>query len=325
MSPAELGLALAGMPTAHDPRLLVGYETSDDAAVYEIADGLLLVCTVDFFTPVVDDPYLFGKIAVANALSDVYAMGATPVTALNIAAFPKKLGMALLGEIFRGGAEKAAEAGIVIAGGHTVDDPEPKYGLAVTGVVKRSDLRLNRGARPGDALILTKPLGVGVLTTALKNDDLSEADLAPAVAVMEQLNAAAARIMLRHECHAVTDITGFGFLGHLREMCAASGTGAVIAADAVPAFPAALELARAWKMPGGSVANMEYLQPHVTVDGPVDEGLVNVLYDAQTSGGLLLAVAPASVAPLLAELLPDYPWSRRVGEITAGGAIVIRP
>jgi selenide,water dikinase len=313
------------MPTVHDPRLVVGFETADDASVYEIADGLLMVQTVDFFTPVVDDPYLFGKIAAANALSDVYAMGATPVTALNIAAFPKRLGMELLREIFRGGADKAAEAGIAIAGGHTVDDTEPKYGLAVTGLVRRADLRLNRGARPGDALILTKPLGVGVLTTALKNGELTEADLAPAVAAMEQLNAAAARAMLRHECHAATDVTGFGFLGHLWEMCSASGTGAVITADAVPAFPVSLELARAWKLPGGSVANMEYLQPHVTVDGAVDEGRVNVLYDAQTSGGLLLAVAPASADALLRDLLPDYPWSRRVGEIVAGGGIIVRP
>ncbi len=318
-------MALAGLPTVHDPRLVVGYETADDAAVYEIADGLLLVSTVDFFTPVVDDPYLFGKIAAANALSDVYAMGATPVTALNIAAFPKKLGMALLREIFRGGAEKAAEAGIAIVGGHTIDDAEPKYGLAVTGLVTREHLRLNRGARPGDALILTKPLGIGVLTTALKNGDLADADLAPAVAVMEQLNAAAARIMQNHEVHAVTDITGFGFLGHLHEMCAASGAGARVTAGAVPVLPAALPLARQWKMPGGSVANMEHIQPHVTVDGTVDEGLVNVLYDAQTSGGLLLAVAPAHADPLLRELLPAHPWSRRVGEIVPGGGIVIRP
>jgi len=313
------------LPTVCDPRLLVGFDTSDDALVYEITDGLLLVQTVDFFTPVVDDPYLFGKIAAANALSDIYAMGATPVTALNVVAFPKKLGMDLLREILRGGADKAAEAGIAIGGGHSVDDAEPKYGLAVTGMVTRDHLRLNCGALPGDALILTKPLGTGILTTALKNGDLGEADLAPTIAVMEQLNAAASRIMLRYECHAVTDVTGFGCLGHLWEMCKASGVGAVVEAGAFPLFPEALPLARDGKLPGGSLANIKHLHPHVSVDGSLDAGVFNVLHDAQTSGGLILAVAPQAAGALLQELLPLHPWSRRVGEIVPGGGIVIRP
>lgn len=325
MGPAELGQALQGLQTFHDPRLLVGYEGFSDASVYELDGGQLLVQTLDFFTPVVDDPRHFGRIAAANSLSDVYAMGATPLTALNIAAFPKNLGMDILNQIFRGGMEKAAEAGIAIAGGHTVDDPEPKYGLAVTGLVARDRLVRNCNARPGDVILLTKPLGIGALTTALKRGDMTEADLAEAIALMEQLNAGASRLLHPHGCRAATDVTGFGFLGHLWEMCQASGVRAVVEAAAVPVLAEALPLTREWRMPGGSIANMEYLQDKIELAGAPDPAILAALHDAQTSGGLIIAAPPERAGALLAELTAEYPWSRAVGHFESGAGILVRP
>jgi selenide,water dikinase len=304
---------LEGLPAFPDPRLRVGFDTAEDASVFELQPGLLLVQTVDFFTPVVDDPYLFGSIAAANALSDVYAMGATPVTALNVVTYPRALGLESLRQILRGGLDKAAEAGIAVAGGHTVDDLEPKYGLVVTGTVSEEHLALNRHARPGEAILLTKPLGSGALTSALKRGEKTEADIAACIAVMEQLNAAAVPVMHRHGIRAATDVTGFGCLGHLWEMCVASGVGADLHAGALPVMPDALPLLRADKMPGGSLANREYLRPHVETAAGLDPGIVNALYDAQTSGGLLLAVPEAAVAQVLGELQQAFPWTRRIG------------
>lgn len=304
---------------------MVGFETCDDASVYRLPDGNLLVQTVDFFTPVVDDPYTFGRIAAANALSDVYAMGARPITALGVAAFPRKLGMEVLNRILRGGAEKAAEAGIAVAGGHTVDDAEPKYGLVVTGLVSEADLVLNRGARPGDRLILTKPLGVGALTTAHKRGEISEADLEEVVAVMEQLNAFAASVMVRYGAHACTDVTGFGLLGHLSEMAAASGVKAVVEASAVPVLSSALPFLREGRMPGGSWSNLEFLQGRVQAAPGVDPAVLHALYDAQTSGGLLMAVDSCRAQECLRELLPQCPWSRIVGRIEEGTGLAVEP
>lgn len=325
MGPAELGRILEGIGGHRDPRLLVGYETSDDAAVFELAPGLLVVQTLDFFTPVVDDPRTFGRIAAANSLSDVYAMGAEPLTALNIVCFPRGLDSGILGQILAGGAEKAAEAGVAIAGGHTVDDPEPKYGLSVLGTVSREALLTNRTAREGDALVLTKPLGIGVLTTAFKRGDIGEDELAPAVAVMEQLNAEAARLMTRHGAHACTDVTGFGMLGHLWEMASASGLGAEVHAEAVPVLPEALPFCAAGRLPGGSFANRDHLEGTVTSAPGVDPARLNALFDAQTSGGLLVALDADRAYAFVAELQTRHPWASVVGRLTGAGGIRVLP
>ena len=313
------------MKTLQDPRLIVGFDTSDDAAVYEVTPGLLLVHTVDFFTPVVDDPYVFGRIAAANSLSDVYAMGGTPLSALNVVGFPRSLGGEILEQILRGGADKAAEAGVAIAGGHTVDDPEPKYGLSVVGTVAREDLLTNATAREGDALVLTKPLGSGVLTTAIKRGELSPKDTDEVVAVMEQLNAEAAGLMKAFAAHACTDVTGFGFLGHLLEMAKGSGRGAEVLAGRVPVLPTALGLCAAGKLPGGSRANLAHLSSQVTCSGTVEPATFRALHDAQTSGGLLVALPPENVGGFLAALRPRHPWAAEVGRITAGPGILVRP
>ncbi|MBP7865731.1 MAG: selenide, water dikinase SelD [Acidobacteria bacterium] len=325
MGPAELGRLLEGIGGHRDARLLVGYETSDDAAVFEIAPGLLVVQTLDFFTPVVDDPRTFGRIAAANALSDVYAMGAVPLSALNIVCFPRGLDPEILGKILAGGAEKAAEARVAIAGGHTVDDPEPKYGLSVIGTVSREALLTNRTAREGDVLVLTKPLGIGVLTTAFKRGDIGEAELGPAVEVMEQLNAEASRLMTRHGAHACTDVTGFGMLGHLWEMASASGLGAEVRAEAVPVLPEALPFCAAGRLPGGSFANQDHLKDAVRAAHGVEAARLNALFDAQTSGGLLVALDADRAEAFVAELRAEHPWAAVVGRFTRTGGIRVLP
>lgn len=269
----------------------MGFETNDDAGVFQLTPELALVQTVDFFTPMVDDPYAFGAIAAANALSDVYAMGGTPVTALNVLAFPTKtMPGGVLAAILRGGADKAAEAGVTILGGHTVEDAVPKYGMAVTGTVHPAKVITNAGGKPGDRLILTKPIGVGIVTTALKHGVWTDEQAAPAVACMSQLNKAAGEVLRKKGANACTDITGFGLLGHLHEMCTGSGLGAEISWPAVPVLAGVLELARAEEVPGGSERNLEFLAPHVTFDPGLGTAEQLVLADAQTSGGLLLAV-----------------------------------
>lgn len=302
-----------------DPNLIVGTDTFDDAGVYKLSDEIALVQTVDFFTPVVDDPFLFGQIAAANALSDIYAMGGRPVTALNLVSFPKELlDRPILSEILRGGMTKIIEAGACLAGGHTVDDPEPKYGLSVTGVVHPDKVVRNAGARPGDRLILTKPLGVGVITTALRRVDLDPAVLAGAVEAMTTLNRAAAEAMQSVGAHACTDITGFGFLGHLYEMASGSGVGATIRAGSVPILEGARELAEEGYICGGSRANLSHLEPHVAWADEIDPVTRILLADAITSGGLLIAVDPAKAERLLAELeAGGVPLFQEVGEITA--------
>lgn len=324
MSPVELGQALEGLPKVDDPRLLVGYEQASDASVYALNDGQLLLQTVDFFTPVVDDPYVFGRISAANSLSDIYAMGGTPITALNVVCFPKKMGMDTLNQILRGGADKALEARVSISGGHTVDDIEPKYGLAVTGMVSRDQLITNAGAVPGDVLVLTKPLGSGVLTTALKAGTRREADLARVVEIMDQLNDKASRLMGSHHVHACTDITGFGLLGHLWEMCMASGVGCVLNTSQVPVLPEALPLTGDGNLPGGGYANMEYLRERVSLQGKVERAIEYALYDPQTSGGLLMAVPPSSVSLLLVALRETYPWADCIGEVIQERRLCLR-
>jgi len=308
-----------GLPAVDDPRLLVGSNTADDAAVLQLTDEIALVMTIDFFTPIVDDPYDFGRIAAANALSDVYAMGGVPLAAMNVVAFPlERLGGDILREIMRGGAEVAAAAGISIVGGHSIDDPEPKYGLAVTGTVHPGELISNAGARPGDALVLTKPLGVGAITTARKRGRRDDDLLARAVATMTELNDRASTSARAAGAHAMTDVTGFGLLGHLHSLGRASGVAAVIDASAVPAIDGALELlAGDDGVSGGSRRNRDYAEPFTMFAGDVAEARRRLLCDATTSGGLLVAVAP-DAAPMLPGPI--------VGEIVAGepGAIAVR-
>ena len=316
------------MPTLTDPRILVDASTRDDAAVYRLAPDRALVATVDFFTPIVDDAYDFGRIAAANAFSDVYAMGATPLLALNLVGWPRgKLPLDLLGDVLRGGQDVARAAGAFVLGGHSVDDPEPKYGMVAIGEVHPDRIVTLAAARPGDALVLTKPIGTGVLTTALKRDLLAAAELAPAVASMTTLNAGAARAMLAVGVHAATDVTGFGLLGHLHNMLAASGVAAEIDAAAVPLFAGAAELAARGAVPGGTERNREALAAHVTFAQAVPEATRVLLCDAQTSGGLLLAVPADRAAALIAALEREgTPAAVRIGRVAAGtrGAITVR-
>ncbi|MDQ2865397.1 MAG: selenide, water dikinase SelD [Candidatus Eremiobacteraeota bacterium] len=291
MDANALAQVLRELPKFSDPNVLVGTATADDAGVYRLNDMLALVQTVDFFTPIVDDPYTFGAIAAANALSDVYAMGGTPVTALAIAAFPDNVDRAILTGILRGGSEKAHEAGITVIGGHTVRDDVPKYGLAVTGLVHPDRVIRNSTAQPEDALFLTKALGTGILTTARRRNSIAESDLSEAIASMLALNGAASRAMVDSGAHAATDVTGFGLIGHLREMLAGSGTGADIFSEAVPLLSRALALARDGIVPGGSRTNAaQAVEAGVTFDEALDEAMRSVLCDAQTSGGLLIAI-----------------------------------
>ncbi len=275
---------------------------------------------MDVFTPVVDDPYHYGAISAANALSDVYAMGGRPILALNIVGFPRsKLPMRVLEDILRGGADKAGEAGVLIAGGHSIDDPEPKYGLAVTGIVRPDAVVRNVGARPGDQLVLTKPLGIGVITTGIKQDKTSSVAAAEAIRVMEVLNRGAAEAMVEVGVHAATDVTGFGLLGHLYEMTAGSRVRARIHYSRVPILEEATRLVREGAVAGGTARNFEYLKPRVAFTG-LDEGDQILLCDAQTSGGLLIAVAPDRLDALTSALhRHGVETVAHIGEITGEG------
>jgi selenide,water dikinase len=304
LSPTDLRtvLGLVRAAPATDPDLIVGFDTADDAAVYRLRDDLAVVVTTDFFTPIVDDPYDWGRIAATNALSDVYAMGGTPILALNLVAWPREgLDFALLARVLDGGATVAADAGCLIAGGHSIDDAEPKYGLAVVGTVHPDAVLTNAAARAGDALVLTKPLGLGVLATALKRDAASARNIADAVEVMTTLNASARDAALEVGVHAATDVTGFGLLGHLLEMVTASGIGAEIDAAAVPIIDGVREQLTAGMIAGGTQRNHAFVADSVDWgDLALDEQYL--LADAQTSGGLLLSVAHERADALVAAL-----------------------
>ncbi|KYH32396.1 selenide, water dikinase [Moorella mulderi DSM 14980] len=320
MGPGTLKQVLQYLPVMQDPNLLVGMNSVDDAGVYRLTDDLALIQTIDFFTPIVDDPYLYGQIAAANALSDVYAMGGKPLTAMNIVAFPsKKVDITVLGEILRGGADKVLEAGAVLVGGHSIDDEEPKYGLAVTGIVHPDRIVTNCGARPGDKLILTKPLGTGIITTAIKAE-MATPELEQEVSRwMATLNREAAAAMVAVGVHACTDITGFGLLGHGLEMARGSSVNLVIYARAVPVLPRALEFAALGLIPGGAYNNRRYVAKDVSMDAGVPEALQDVLYDPQTSGGLLIAVAGEKAGELMAALKErGVTAARIIGEVEAG-------
>ena len=302
---------------------MIGLGEPDDAAVWRLDDARALVVTTDFFTPVVDDPYDYGSIAAANSLSDVYAMGGTPFLALNIAALPVDLPADLAGEILRGGAEKAREAGVVIAGGHTVQDKEPKYGLIALGFVEPARMLTKRGAQPGDALVLSKPLGFGTTTTALKRGLADPADVAEAVVWMKRLNKAAAELAVEFGLRGATDITGFSLLGHGYELARASGVGLRFTFERIPFIRGAQRYAGEWIFPGGSTDNRHYFGPHVRFTSGIDEPSQMLLFDAQTSGGLLLAVPPEKLAPLFdrAAQVGQVFWE--IGEVLAGEGIEV--
>ncbi len=309
LSPEDLRAVLGLMRQAGapgDPNLLVGYDTADDAAVYRLRDDLAIVLTTDFFTPIVDDPYDWGRIAATNALSDVYAMGGVPLLALNLVAWPRDgLAFELLARVLDGGAAVVADAGAIVAGGHSIDDPEPKYGLAVVGTVHPDRVLTNAGARVGDALVLTKPIGLGVVSTAVKRGVAPELLVETAIDVMTRRNADAAEAAaaLGSAVHAATDVTGFGLLGHLRELLAASGVAATIDAAAVPVLPGVRSLLAAGMVAGGTKRNRDFVSDAAPVDwGALPEVEQLLLADAQTSGGLLLAVAADRVTDLGAEL-----------------------
>lgn len=330
--PGYLFPLLQRLPPITDPAVLVGSATADDAAVYRLDDERALVLTTDFFTPIVDDPYDFGAIAAANALSDVYAMGGRPLTALNLVGFPDELDVEVLGEILRGGAEKSREAGIDLVGGHTIKSEEPIYGLAVTGLVHPGQIVSNASGRPGDRLVLTKPIGTGIVTTAAKNDQDVQGAIAEAIVVMSTLNRAGAEAMTAvgvnaAGVHAATDITGFGLLGHLRNIVRASGCGAVIERGRVPVLAAAEAYVRQGIAPGGTHANRRFLADSVDWGQGLDEADQLLLCDAQTSGGLLIAVAPGRVEALLDALRERGTLvATEVGELVEGpvGRIVVR-
>lgn len=317
--PQMLEEILSQIPAVEDPALLVGAETSDDAAVYQISPESAVVVSVDFFTPIVDDPYAFGAIAAANALSDIYAMGARPLFALNLVGFPTtRLPQEVLEQILKGASDKAAEAGIPIVGGHSVEDTEPKFGMAVTGIVDPTKVLTNRGAQPGEALLLTKPLGTGILSTAAKRGAASPESIEKSIALMSELNQDAAREMERFPVSACTDITGFGLLGHLLEMTTASGVEAEIWADAVPALDEALDWATAGFVPGGTRNNLDHVSPMVHWDEAIPEIVRLLLCDAQTSGGLLISLPEGQAAELLAALREsaagEAAWIGRITE-----------
>jgi selenide, water dikinase len=302
-------------------RVLVGFGTADDAGVYALRDDLALVQTVDFFTPIVDDPYDFGRIAAANAISDVYAMGGTPISALNIVAFPEALDLSVLSRILEGGAVIAREAGVAILGGHTIKDDEPKYGMAVSGTVDPRRIVTNANAKPGDALVLTKPLGTGILTTAAKRDTISYDELRPTIGWMTTLNSGAAHAMLQANVHAATDITGFGLLGHGGELARASGVRLTIDAAAVPIMNRVLDLIRADVVPGGTRNNVRTHAGFTTFAASVDDATRVALSDAQTSGGLLISVAREQLDHLRAGLRAARVLDAVIGEVTQGEGI----
>ncbi len=311
-----------GAPGAF-PDLLVGLETSDDAAVYRLNPEMALILTTDFFPPVVDDPYTYGAVAAANSMSDVYAMGGDVLLAINVAGFPSGLPSDILADIFKGGAEKVAEAGGIIAGGHTVSDDEPKYGLAVVGLVHPERVVTKGGAQPGDKLVLTKPLGSGIITTAARALGAKAEHLDEAVHWMTTLNQGAAHAMQRASVHAATDITGFALLGHAYEMASASGVAFCFSVGSLPLMAGALEYAHLGFLTGGAGRNRSWLKDHVQVETSLSSELEHILYDPQTSGGLLIAVAPERHDVLLSELMHRDLAAWTVGEVVTGEGLIL--
>ena len=319
-----LSQLLDGIKVHSDPNLLVGFDKSDDASVYKISDDLALVQTVDFFPPIADDPYTFGAIAATNALSDVYAMGGEPKLALNIMAVPEGMPSEAVHEMLRGGYDKVYEAGALITGGHSILDPEPKYGLAVTGFVHPDRMLTNSGAKPGDVLLFTKPIGIGILTTAAKADMLTPELERRMTGLMMTLNKAARDAMVKYRVHACTDVTGFGMLGHLSEMATGSDVEITLHVDEVDLISEAYEFAQMGLLPAGMYRNRNFAEKYVDA-GQTELAKQDMLYDPQTSGGLLIAVDPADADALFAELKDSVPSAQRIGTVSEyhGGARIL--
>lgn len=313
IGPGTLAGILESLPKFHDPNLMVGIETSDDGAIYKVSEEVALIQTLDFFTPVVDDPYTFGQVAAANALSDIYAMGGEPKVALNIVAWPNCVNPKFLGEILRGGADKVLEAGAVLAGGHSIQDDEPKYGLSVTGFVHPDKVFKNCGARPGDVLILTKPLGTGIVNTAVKAEMASPEAQEEVIRVMTTLNKKAKQIIEKYEIHSCTDVTGFGLAGHSIEMAEGSGVTITIDMGRLPVQQAAIEYAQMGLIPAGAYRNRNFTEEKIDL-GEVEEYMLDIFFDPQTSGGLLISVTPDIAEKIISEM-------KQEGMATAFGII----
>lgn len=325
MAPGDLDKALCGITIPTDENLIVGLERADDAGVYRISDDIALIQTVDFFTPVVDDPLWFGRIAAANALSDVYAMGGTPKTAMNLVAFPvKTMDISVLRQIIQGGLDKLAEAQTVLVGGHSIEDKELKYGLSVTGIIHPDRVLTKKRLRSGDRLVLTKPIGTGIINTAIKAD-MAPPDLVDRVTrLMAELNRTAAEVMNRFDVRACTDVTGFGLLGHLAEMVTGSGAGVRLFSDQVPVIEATFDFAAMGLIPAGAYRNREFRQSMIHFDDQVPRALQDILFDPQTSGGLLISV-PAQQADGLTGALQDagIADAAQIGEVIDGPEEII--
>ena len=316
MGAGTLVKMIEGFRSHTDPRLIVGYDKSDDASVYQVTEDTAIVQTTDFFPPIVDDPYLYGQIAATNALSDVYAMGGTPRLALNVMCLSDRMDPSMIREILRGGYDKAYEADTIITGGHTIQGAEPIYGLAVTGFVHPQKVLTNAGARPGDVLILTKPLGVGILTTAAKAELVEQSVMERIYAQMAELNRTARDIMVKYAVHSCTDVTGFSLIGHSFEMAQGSGMSVHLASGKVPFHPEALEFAAMGFVPAGAYRNRDYAQAGVTHKKEIACALEDILYDPQTSGGLLIAVAQKDAQACIRELQDHLPAVAEVGYVT---------
>ncbi|MDK2807434.1 MAG: selenide, water dikinase [Clostridiales bacterium] len=315
LGPAILHEVLDTLPKFHNPNLLVGFETSDDACVYKINDTTVAIQTVDFFPPMVDDPYLFGQIAAANALSDIYAMGGTPATAMNLMCFPSCLEIEVMQHILEGGYSKVMEAGAVIAGGHTIADPTPKYGLCVTGFAHPAEILTNSNAKPGDVLILTKPLGMGILNTAAKAGMLEDAKIKEIGGVMSTLNKYAKEAMSGLPVHSCTDVTGFSLLGHSYEMASGSHVSIEIQTHEVPKIKEALDFAKMGIIPEGMYHNLEYLEGKFLCKNTLPQNLLDLLLDPQTSGGLLLSLPEKDASEYLARMEQFHTWTKIIGQV----------
>jgi selenide,water dikinase len=317
---------LGKLARQHDPNVLVGFDHADDAGVYQIAPDTALVQTVDFFTPIVDDPYTFGQIAATNSLSDVYAMGGRPLTSLAMVCFPEKGDLEILGRILAGGLSKMMEAGCTVIGGHSIRDEETKFGYSVTGLIHPKRVLANKGAQPGDALVLTKAIGTGVIATAIKKEKAEETWIRAAVESMTTLNKGAAELLAAkpYRVHAMTDITGFGLIGHAREVALASSVSIQIHANKVPILPGAIDCVRAGHIPGGLKANREFAECVVEYEGSLGEELKTLLFDPQTAGGLLISLAADQAGELVAELRGLGVHSAHIGEVGISGKPLIR-
>jgi selenide,water dikinase len=317
---------LGKLARQHDPNVLVGFDHADDAGVYQIAPDQALVQTVDFFTPIVDDPYTFGQIAATNALSDIYAMGGKPLTSLALVCFPDKADLSILERILAGGLSKMIEAGCTVIGGHSIRDEETKFGYAVTGLVHPSKILANSGAQPGDALILTKPLGTGVISTAIKNGKAEPAWIDAAVQSMTMLNKQAAELIESREyrVHGMTDVTGFGLIGHAREMALASNVALRISSKDIAILPGALECIRSGQVPGGLKANREFAECMVGYESAISDELKTLLFDPQTAGGLLISIAEGDCEQLVVEMQASGIPARSIGKVTESQTPLIR-